>query len=246
VSPRHAPRHKGADTTALVKFARKQLRQAGDAEVAAGMAAYMKTTMACYGVKKPEREAIARQIKERYPPSSQSNYHACIRALWRLPHREEKYLALDYARMFRAFITPAALPLFENMVRQGAWWDFVDDLASRLIGTVLRDHPELAPELMDRFIEDPDMWIRRTALLCQLKHGEKTDHKRLFRYCLKLAHEQEFFIRKAIGWALRGYSYTEPDRVKAFLKKYKSRLSPLSYREGAKVLVRRGLMSAGA
>ncbi len=96
-------------------------------------------------------------------------------------------------------------------------------------------HPELQSN-MDNWIEDDYIWIRRTALIYQLFYREATDKKRLFKYCTKTMHENEFFIRKAIGWCLRQYAKTNPQDVKAFITKQKQHLSGLSYREAAKYL----------
>ena len=100
--------------------------------------------------------------------------------------------------------------------------------------------------MMDEWISDPDFWIRRSAILSQLRHKKETDSKRLFSYCLAQADETEFFIRKGIGWALREYSYANPDAVKKFLLNNRKRLSNLSFREGAKQLVKSGAMSLEA
>jgi 3-methyladenine DNA glycosylase AlkD len=94
---------------------------------------------------------------------------------------------------------------------------------------------------VERFSNDEDFWMRRTSLLAHLKHKKKTSHKHLFAYCKKMAHEKEFFIRKAIGWALREYSKSEPDRVLKFMQENKTKLSPLSLREGGKHLAKNGL-----
>jgi 3-methyladenine DNA glycosylase AlkD len=132
------------------------------------------------------------------------------------------------------------MPLYERLIREGAWWDLVDDAAIRLAGRVLRAHRQEMSDVMDAWIDDDDLWIRRSALISQIGHRAETDHGRLFDYCRKRAGESEFFIRKAIGWALRDYSYAAPERVMAFLTDNRQRLSGLSFREGAKALRRKG------
>ncbi|MCZ7585962.1 MAG: DNA alkylation repair protein [Deltaproteobacteria bacterium] len=168
--------------------------------------------------------------------TSQKAYEAGIVALWNRPHREMKYAAIDLARGKREFITPASLPLYERLVREGAWWDLVDEVAAHLIGEVLLHHRKETSPLLDRFIADDDFWIRRTAIIAQVRHKEKTDARRLFRYALARAHEKEFFIRKAIGWALRDYSRTNPDAVRRFLDEHGDKLSGLSRREASRHL----------
>jgi 3-methyladenine DNA glycosylase AlkD len=206
------------------------------------MAAYMKTAAPFYGVQQAGRDEIRREIKARLAPSGDRDYQRAVRSLWRLEHREEKYLALAVAQMYPEFIRPQSLPLYEQLIREGAWWDFVDEIAGRILGPLLLNYPDEVWPAIDRWIDDPALWIRRAAILCQLKHKQRTDHVRLFRYCLARAGDEDFFMRKGIGWALRQYSYTAPERVRGFLLKNRGKLSPLSYREGARVMVRAGLM----
>jgi 3-methyladenine DNA glycosylase AlkD len=229
---------------ALVKHVQKRFRALADAEKAPAMMAYMKTDMPFYGIQKPDRVPVYKEIKKQFVPESQKEYEECVLALWRLPHREEKYAALDYAQQFKDFKNHRSLPLYERLVREGAWWDFVDVIAIVLVGDALMSERAKVRKDMDRFVKDKDMWIRRTALLCQNHHKKETDQEQLFDYCARLSHEKEFFIRKAIGWALREYSYTSPKSVMNFLKANKNNLSVLSYREGAKGLIRKGLMQA--
>lgn len=221
-------------------FVQGELTRLADPEKAPVMAAYMKTSMPFYGVQKPERIAISRHLKKNFAPENRRDYEQKVEELWSLPHREEKYLALDFATEFSSLADTRTVELFERLIREGAWWDFVDVIAGHLIGALLlRYRGELSP-LMDSWTDDSDLWIRRTALLSQLKHKEKTDEERLFSYCLKLAPEKEFFIRKAIGWALREYSYTAPDSVESFLLGNREALSPLSFREASKRLSKIG------
>jgi 3-methyladenine DNA glycosylase AlkD len=125
------------------------------------------------------------------------------------------------------------LQTYANMIRMKSWWDTVDDIAANLVGMLLLDHPELV-QAMDDWIQDEFLWIRRTALIFQLKYKQQTDCTRLFGYCTTVMHERDFFIRKAIGWALRQYSKTDPIAVKQFIQTHQHALSPLSVKEGSK------------
>ena len=206
------------------------------------MAAYMKTSMPFYGVPKPAREEIARALKQRFPITNRKDYERAVLGLWKLPHREEKYFAIDVARMWRDFIVPESMPLYRRLIQEGAWWDTVDEVAAHLVGAVLLANRKVIAPMMDRWIDDTDLWIRRTAIISQLKHKDKTDHVRLFRYSLAQAAEKEFFIRKAIGWALRQYAYSAPERVRDFITRNRARLSPLTYREASRVLLKESVM----
>ncbi len=226
----------GVDAARLCAFVTTSLEAVANPADAPQMAAYMKTDMPFFGVKKPDRVPIVRALKRDFAPPDRDTYERWVRALWRLPHREEKYVALALARQSHGFIEPASLPLYEDLIRDGAWWDFVDEVAVQLVGQVVARYPAAGWPLMDQWIGADDMWLRRSAIICQLKHKEATDEARLFRYCRARAHESEFFIRKAIGWALREYAKTRPDRVRAFLAEMGGQLSGLSRREASKHL----------
>jgi 3-methyladenine DNA glycosylase AlkD len=224
------------NTDALVTYVQDELAVQANARQAVEMAAYMKSEMPFYGVKKPLRVPILRVIKSDFRPASQAEYEAGVRALWALPHREEKYLALEWAKAHKKWIGVASLPLYEELVRDGQWWDFVDLIASHLVGGVYLAERQEAEPWIRAWIEDDDMWMRRTALLSHLRHKEETDATVLFAHCLQCADEKEFFIRKAIGWALREYSKSAPDAVRAFLQEHETRWSGLTLREGSKWL----------
>ncbi len=194
----------------MVRFVREGLARVAEPARAPAMAAYMKTSQPFYGVPRPKRAALFKEMRRRFIPSNRDSYEERVLALWRLPYREEQYVAIDYARQHAQFIVPESMKLYERMIREGAWWDLVDDIASHLVGAVmLRYRAQLRP-VLDRWIDDKDLWIRRTALIAQLGHQHATDAAQLFDYCLRHAHEKEFFIRKAIGWALREYSKSNP------------------------------------
>lgn len=230
------------DTTELCRFVTEGLGAVAVPADAASMQAYMKTTMPFFGVKKPLRVPINREVKERFAPNDRVEYEAAVRALWALPHREEKYTALFYARQFKRLITSESLGLYEQLIREGQWWDFVDEVAGGIISQVyLHERSTLRP-IMKAWIDDGDMWIRRSALLSHLKHRTDTDEVQLFDFCRRRMHEKEFFIKKAIGWVLREYAKPRPEAVRAFLLAEKDNLSGLSFREAARPLVQAGLL----
>lgn len=205
------------------------------------MQAYMKTDMPFYGVPKPGRVIIARELKKRFPIETAKDYKAAVLALWALPHREEKYLAISVAQIWPDLIVPGSLPMYRRMIVEGAWWDFVDDVAIRLVGRLVREHRARMQPIMDRWIDLPgerNLWLRRSVLLSQIGHKLETDEAQLFDHCLRRGHEKEFFIRKAIGWALREYAWTAPGRksVRRFLRQHGHKLAPLSVREASRHL----------
>ena len=227
----------------LVDFVQKKFNEKKDLDRAVLMAAYMKSQSPFYGVQKKGREEIFREVKKLFIPQDQTEYEEGVASLWGLSHREEKYMAISFARRYEKFITISALPLYERMIREGAWWDYVDDISANLVGFVYKKERIQVKPLMDKWIVDEHLWIRRSAILCQLRHKEKTNSEQLFDYCLQASQEKDFFIRKAIGWALREYSKSAPEKVLSFIEEYRTQLSKLSVREGLKHLKRSGFIS---
>lgn len=222
------------NVASAVAFIQSELEKQSNPEKAEGMAWYMKTEMPFYGVQKPGRTKIMREVKKQFPPVDHAHYLALASALWELPHREEKYMAQAVAVTFKEFMVPDSLPLYTRFITEGAWWDFVDETATHMIRELVLDFPAVLWPTVDRWIDDEDMWLRRTALICQIGAKEMTDTDRLFSYCAKRMDEKEFFIRKAIGWALREYAKTDAHAVAQFAKENRDQLSGLSFREATK------------
>ncbi len=220
--------------TGCIEYVQGALKKAANPEKAIGMQAYMKTDMPFYGVQKPGRTPILRQVIADFAPSTYSEYEELVLALWGLPHREEKYLALGVAGKAKTFLVPESLPLYRRLITEGAWWDFVDEVATHLVRELVIGHPEETWSSVDSWIEDDDMWLRRAAIICQVGAKQATDADRLFRFCERRAFEEEFFIRKAIGWALREFAKIDPESVARFAMDHREELSGLSYREATK------------
>ena len=210
------------------------LAEAANPEKAAGMQAYMKTEMPFYGVQKPGRTPILRRLVREFAPEDRDEYESLVLALWALPHREEKYLAQGVAVSHRQYMVPESLPLFRRMITEGAWWDFVDETATHMVRYLVINHADGTWPTVDTWIDDDDLWLRRSAIICQVGAKEHTDSERLFRFCERRAFEEEFFIRKAIGWALREYAKTDADPVAGFVNEHREELSGLSFREATK------------
>lgn len=219
----------------LIEEAAELLSAEADPVRAENMASYMKTDMAFYGVSSPARRQIVKQLAG-FAPATVDEYRSQVTALWEQPHREEKYLAIDWAKRHRAFVTFENIDLFERMITEGAWWDFIDDIAANLVGTVVRADLDRMRPVLERWLTGDDLWLRRTVIICQLKSKEKTDTALLFDACERAAHERDFFIRKAIGWALRQHSRVAPDAVRGFVEGHRDDLSGLSLREATKYL----------
>lgn len=222
------------DVSAATEYVATSLAARADPEKALRMQAYMKTDMPFYGVQKGGRTPILRHAIKEFVPASADEYEGLVRALWALPHREEKYIALGVTRHHQKFIVPDQISLYRDLIVEGAWWDFVDEVATQLIRTLVISHPDNTWSAVDNWIDDEDMWLRRTAIICQVGAKEHTDSERLFDFCARRMHEKEFFIRKAIGWLLREYAKTDPEAVAGFINQYADSMSGLSYREASK------------
>lgn len=215
-------------------FVSGALAEIADAGKALRMQAYMKTEMPFYGVQKPGRTPILGRILKEFAPASRDEYERLVLALWSLPHREEKYIALGVAVGAGDFVVPRSFALYRRLIVEGAWWDLVDEVATHLVRRLVVGYPEEVWPEVDRWIDDPDLWLRRAAIICQVGAKQETDAERLFGFCLRRADEKDLFIRKAIGWALREYAKTDPEAVAGFVTHHWGALSGLSRREAAK------------
>ncbi|GAB3151329.1 DNA alkylation repair protein [Amycolatopsis stemonae] len=220
----------------LVKAIRTGLAELADPVKATAMQAYMKSAMPFRGVASPERSAFLKGVLADHIVPDRVKYSATVLELWRTAEfREERYaaIALSGHRAYRRWQDPDLVPMYEEMIVSGAWWDYVDELAIRRIGPILRSHrPELT-RLMLRWAADHDLWRRRTAIICQVGAKEETDTDLLVRAIEPAIAEPEFFLRKGIGWALREYAKTSPDWVRSFVDDHPG-LSGLSRREALK------------
>ncbi len=219
-----------AARTAFVAALQEALLPLSDGERAAGMAAYMQGRFPFLGVQTPERRKASRLLIRSV---TENPVHLAIR-LWTLPEREYQYVACDLLRHHAPSLQPEDLPALESLLTEKSWWDTVDGLAVS-IGTLVLRHPAQVSR-MDRLIASENFWLRRTALLHQLSWKGATDEKRLYDYCLSCADDREFFIRKAIGWALRQYARSNPESVATFLRQHGEKLSALSRKEAGKHL----------
>ncbi|MCL1588813.1 MAG: DNA alkylation repair protein [Actinomycetia bacterium] len=216
--------------------AQELLTQAADPAKAGPMAAYMKTEMPFYGVSSHKRKVISRLLATEFPATSRAEYVHAVRTLWHGEFREEKYLAIAYARLFPHYVTLSSIPMYRTMITQGAWWDFIDEIAAHLVGSVLlRQRDRLTPT-MESWTMSTDMWLARTSIICQLRHKADTDTEFLDSACTRNLESTEFFIRKAIGWALREFGKTNPAWVIGYVERHQDEMSGLTHREAVKHL----------
>ncbi len=218
----------------FVRKLRQTLERDARPESAPAMAAYMKDQFPFLGLKRPEWEPLLFSLLAD-APTDEAGLNEAARLLWAQPEREFVYVAAALLKKKAKTLTPASLSLLEELIPQKAWWDSVDALTCHVLGPLVLKFPELQTD-MDRWSECDSLWLRRSAILHQLGHKKNTDARRLFGYCHANASHPDFFIRKAIGWALRTYAYTDPSAVRTFVQENQEILSPLSVREALKHL----------
>ena len=233
--------------TALCGALREALRENANPEKATGMQAYMKSEMPYLGVQTPALKAVCRKVFAAYPIETQKHWLDTILAIWRnADYREERYAAIRLGEYpaYEEFRTLEALPCYEEMIVDGAWWDYVDAIAPRLVGGLLTRYPEETKRVMLEWAHSSDIWKRRTSIICQLKFKDATDVD-LLQACIEPSIDHtEFFLRKAIAWALREYAKTDPEAVIAYITENAGRMSTFSKKEALRLLIRSGRIDA--
>lgn len=222
----------------LIEAVRRQLHELADPVRAPQMQGYMKSAMPYLGVGVPVVRRIVRTQARSSPPATTADLADTAATLWREAHyREERYAAtaLTGVPEARRLQTPELLPLYHEMITVGAWWDHVDEVAHR-IGGLLAAYPRELRPMIRTWARDSNLWLRRAAIICQLDLREQTQLPLLREAILANIDDREFFIRKAIGWALRQYARTDPGWVRDFVAEHADRLSTLSRREAVKHL----------
>lgn len=226
--------------TDVIAAVRAALLPHADEERGAGQQRYMKSQLPYLGLQTPVLRKALRPVlaSPAYRIDSREEWEATIRALWdEATHREHWYAALALLghRAYRDWRDPAALPLMRDLIRDGAWWDVVDDIATHFVRDVLLGWPDEVAPVLRGWARDEDLWTRRAAMLAQVGAKERTDTDLLTDVIEPNIGHPDFFSRKAIGWALREYARTDPDWVRTFVEAHPS-LSGLSRREALKHL----------
>lgn len=231
---------------ALLRRVRAELRAVADPARAPAQQAYMKSDMPYHGVTTPDMRQVAGALIATLPVETLDAFIGTVRTLWHgATHREERYVALEVlnARRFAPLRNASAVPALEALYEEllltrpppaGMWWDLVDGFAPARLAELQALAPARAVTLLRRWANHEDIWLRRAAILSQMKRKALTDPDLLAELIASSFGHPEFFVRKAIGWALREYAYLQPDWVRSFVQAHAARLSPLSCREALK------------
>jgi 3-methyladenine DNA glycosylase AlkD len=206
-------------------------RNSADAEP---MRKYMKDHFLFLGIKSPLRKELEKQFFKETNLLKEPLNHEFVTELWKKDDREYQYTALAYLEKSLKKLQKEDLPFLEDLIVTKSWWDTVDALAPKPVGEISRKYPEVIEETIKGWATNENLWLRRASILFQLKYKQQTNENLLFQYIQQNADSKEFFIQKAIGWALREYSKTNPYSVKRFIEN--NQLAPLSIREGSKYL----------
>ncbi|MET0660392.1 MAG: DNA alkylation repair protein [Steroidobacteraceae bacterium] len=221
----------------LLSELREALQQAADPARAPAMQAYMKSAIPYHGVPTPLLRRVCKATFADLQFATSSEWQTLVLALWRdALFREERYAALLLTgdKRARPFQTPAAMKMYEELIVTGAWWDYVDDIASHRVGPILQAHPGPMRRKMLSWSKSNNLWKRRTSIICQLGFETETDLALLYACIEPSIGSREFFLQKAIGWALRQYAWTDSAEIKKYVRLNRARLSALSCREALK------------
>ncbi|MDR1077423.1 MAG: DNA alkylation repair protein [Propionibacteriaceae bacterium] len=207
---------------------------AATVERAAPMKRYMRDQFEFFGLMTPLRRSLSRPLLQAARRAETVDWEF-VEACWAKAERECQYLAVDYLRAVQdRLLTPADLPRVRSLALRKSWWDTIDGL-DRVVGAIALRHPEAKGTVLEWSL-DSDFWLRRLAIDHQLTLGERTDTALLTQVIENNLGQREFFINKAIGWALRDYSKTDPAFVQGFIETHRELMAPLSIREASKRL----------
>jgi 3-methyladenine DNA glycosylase AlkD len=223
---------------------RAALRAQANSAKAAPMQAYMKSSMPYLGIQSTPLALVCRTHVAAYPLPTFASWRDTTLTLWRdAEYREERYaaIAITRHREYREHQQMKALPLYRELIVTGAWWDYVDAV-SHQVGVLLRNEPEAMAKTLRAWATGTEMWLRRSAIIAQLDFGKDLDRQLLYDCIEPSIESREFFLRKAIGWALRQHARVEPREVLRYVKANRDRLSGLSKREALKAALRSGTL----
>lgn len=207
-----------------------------DSDAAVNMSNYLKGKFPFYGISSPIRRQLQMKFYAEFGYPHANQLGDVIPYAWKEEQREWQYAGMELAVRFSRKPDENLLQLAEYMITHKSWWDTVDLVATKIAGAVFMKHQDLITPVTGRWISTDNLWLQRSALLFQLKYKNCTNPELLFSYILKCAGSREFFLRKAIGWALREYSKTNPGIVRIFVDSHE--LSPLSRKEALKIILK--------
>lgn len=209
-----------------------KLNSAANAKRASWAEKYLKNQYKFFGIDSPSKKKILKEFIEEYGLPDIDRLEELMMILWQKEEREYQYFAIEILDRMAENLRSDDILWIERLIIQKSWWDTVDAISTWICAKYFRLHPDKIPVVTKSWMDSGNIWLQRSVLLFQLKYKKETDTELLAKSIIRLANHKEFFIRKAIGWALREYSKTNKAWVREFVNK--NNLSPLSYREATK------------
>ncbi len=212
---------------------KKLYEQNANPAQAVSMKSYMRDQFEYLGIKSPQGAALMKGFVKEHGVPLIAQLDEISRDLWSLPQREFQYAAMSLTGKFEKKVEPEFITTIEYLLITKSWWDTVDLIAGHTVGTHFKRFPTVREKYLKKWRKSDNFWLRRTTLLFQLGYKKETDFDLMCELIKENLGSDEFFINKAIGWALRQYAWTNPTPVKQFVKATKE-LHPLSRREALK------------
>jgi 3-methyladenine DNA glycosylase AlkD len=216
---------------AFIKAVETLYKKNGEPLRAEGAAQYMRNQFSYFGIATPERRQLTKQLINELEIPAGKKLDELIRKLWLRDKRECQYFAMELLERQMKKGEEVSVSLIEFMIQHKSWWDTVDFIAPKLAGEIFKKDKDQLEKITSKWYRSKNLWLKRSAIILQLKYKKKTNMTLLFKVILDSASEKDFFIRKAIGWSLREYAKTNPEGVKEFVRENELALSGLSKRE---------------
>jgi len=220
----------------FIKLATEQFELKGNKAYALKMKAYLKGRYNFFGIMATPRRETFKELWSDHKDFIKTNWKPLVLTLWKKEQREYHYMAMDILSKIEKKLEPEDIDTIEYLITHNSWWDTVDFLASHCIGNILKKDKALMYDKADMYIQSDHMWLQRTGIIFQLFYKKETDKDLLFAQLITAMGGKEFFINKAIGWALRQYSRTNPSAVAEFIDVNRAKMAHLSIKEGSKYL----------
>ncbi|MES2328956.1 MAG: DNA alkylation repair protein [Bacteroidota bacterium] len=214
----------------------KKFKLHSDKLKAKWMKGYLLNQFEFYGLQAPERKLLCKEHYKQYRVKDLAELESIVKECFGLPQREYQYFGIELFAFHKKLWKPSSIKTMEHCLKQKSWWDSVDGIASEWLGPYFKMFPEQVVPVTSKWNLSKNMWLQRSSIMFQKKLKKDMDTALLSKYILNCVHSKEFFIQKAIGWALREYSKTDPKWVIKFVKENK--LAPLSEREALKRISR--------
>lgn len=220
------------DSTHYLKQLENQFEEHRNPEIAVQMEAYMRNHFRFLGIKAVKRKELLNPFLTKSNRPSLDDLSDVVKTMWKNPYREIQFCAMELTSKYNKELDPDFFILFEYMITTKSWWDTVDYIASNLVGNLIKQYPDMGMKQINKWRESENMWLVRTCIIFQLKYKTEVDEQLLFSIIEENLAHPDFFIRKAIGWALRQYAKFKPSQVLKFVNDHE--LSGLSRREAMK------------